>query len=302
MSIPVHNLPGVASRRHRRGRHVGQRRLRGRRLRARDCAPGPSAHLRGVAMQGSANATVGIVATAVARWAPALRARFHAYAEAGPASTGERADGVAPRDGRHRRHRAAAVSLFRCAVAIAFAILAAAFWHLQIERALAVPGTRGEQPPAPAAPPRAARRRVRPRRAGDGRGPGRAEPVAGAGAGRGRRSDAPPSRPADRCRTGGSAGGVRPPAGRASAPAGRGDPRRLPRPGGGGGGAAGGVARRGGRADLHPELSGRHDGGPLLRLRGRGLRRAARRRRPGPGCGADTSSARAAWSCRTTGC
>ncbi|MCE2513490.1 MAG: rod shape-determining protein MreD [Acidobacteria bacterium] len=48
--------------------------------------PGPSAHLRGVAMQGSANASVGIVATAVARWAPVMqtrrrgrrgRARFH---------------------------------------------------------------------------------------------------------------------------------------------------------------------------------------------------------------------------------
>ena len=38
--------------------------------------PGPPAHLRVVAMQGSANATVGLVATAVARWAPALRARY----------------------------------------------------------------------------------------------------------------------------------------------------------------------------------------------------------------------------------
>ena len=37
--------------------------------------PGPSAHLRGVAIQGSANATIGILATAIARWAPALKAR-----------------------------------------------------------------------------------------------------------------------------------------------------------------------------------------------------------------------------------
>ncbi len=41
-------------------------------------APGPSAHLRGVAMQGSANATVGILATAIGRWAPAIRAGLRA--------------------------------------------------------------------------------------------------------------------------------------------------------------------------------------------------------------------------------
>ena len=39
-------------------------------------APGPSAQLRGVAVQGSANATVGIVAMALARWAPAFGARL----------------------------------------------------------------------------------------------------------------------------------------------------------------------------------------------------------------------------------
>lgn len=38
--------------------------------------PGPPAHLRAVAMQGSANATVGLVATAVARWGPGFRARL----------------------------------------------------------------------------------------------------------------------------------------------------------------------------------------------------------------------------------
>ena len=36
----------------------------------------PSAHLRGVAMQGSANATVGVVAMAIARWAPAIQAQL----------------------------------------------------------------------------------------------------------------------------------------------------------------------------------------------------------------------------------
>jgi rod shape-determining protein MreD len=48
-------------------------------------APGPSAHLRGVAMQGSANATIGILATAIARWAPALGARIRRR-RGGPAS------------------------------------------------------------------------------------------------------------------------------------------------------------------------------------------------------------------------
>lgn len=38
--------------------------------------PSPSAHLRGVAMQGSANATVGIVATVIVRWAPAMQAQL----------------------------------------------------------------------------------------------------------------------------------------------------------------------------------------------------------------------------------
>ena len=39
-------------------------------------AAGPPAHLRGLALQGSANATVGILAPAVAGWAPGLWARF----------------------------------------------------------------------------------------------------------------------------------------------------------------------------------------------------------------------------------